>query len=153
MKRRREGKSPDPYRLGVIPQATILGILFRTTGVADGGPDNSIQATEDGFWSPETSQSENCSFQGLMGWRNLDRFRDSIRNSDTIRFPKQQKDEEEDDCGNAKADCILQKSHYCLQHRRTVRAIEFHFRQSWTSKHSNMALGQQPAIMLKPRPI
>ena len=98
----------------MITQATILGIQSRTTSVANGGPDNSIQATKDGFGSPETSERENCGLQGLMAGWNLARFHDTTRTSDTISSAIQQKYEEEEDCGNAMPSVRLQKSHYCL---------------------------------------
>lgn len=54
--------------LSVIAQAPIPRIDLRSTGVTNGGTNDAVQTTENGFGSPEASESENSGLQGLVGW-------------------------------------------------------------------------------------
>ena len=73
----------DLDRFGMAAQAPVLRIDLGSSGVTGGGPNDAVEAAEDGLRSPEASESENGGLQWPVGRRiGISRgFGDAIWNS------------------------------------------------------------------------
>lgn len=59
-------KDENLNRFGMVGQTSELGVGLGSARVTSGGPYDPIQAAEDGFGSPEASESEDGSSQRVM---------------------------------------------------------------------------------------